>query len=263
MRRLRGVLVSGGAVALVAAASCGGSGADAHESSDDGRTLTVFAAASLHEAFEELGDSFEDAHPDVKVDLSFAGSTDLVAQIQGGAPADVFASADENTMATLTQEGLVADGPPIMATNTLTIVTAPDNPHRVRDLTDLAGPDADDLSVVTCAEQVPCGAATARVQDHAGVSITPVSEENSVTDVLGKVRSGQADAGLVYVTDAVAADGDVERVDFPQAAEVVNAYPVGVLEDTGDPELAQGFVDFVTSEQGQGVLAEAGFGPER
>lgn len=223
-------------------------------SGDD--TLTVFAAASLRESFGRIGERFEADHPGVSVEFSFAGSSDLVTQLTQGASADVFASADTRTMDRAVEAGLVRGTPVDFATNTLTIAVAPGNPLKVTTLRDLTRPD---VTVVVCAPQVPCGGATAAVQRAAGVALRPVSEESSVTDVLNKVTSGQADAGLVYVTDAVGAGDAVTAVAFPEAADAVNTYPVAVLDQTGKPELAEQFVETVTGPVGQDVLREAGF----
>lgn len=220
-------------------------------------SITVFAAASLQQTFTELGDRYERTHPGTTVTFSFAGSSDLVTQIRNGAPADVFASADEANMTKLTSADLVSGRPQDFATNVLEIAVAPGNPKGIHDLGDLT---ASDVQLVTCAAPVPCGAATAKVEQSAGVDLRPVSEEQSVTDVLGKVESGQADAGLVYVTDVRGADGKVDGVPFDAAREAVNTYPIGVLRDAEDPALAQAFTAYVRSEAGQRVLADAGFG---
>ncbi|GGD11959.1 molybdate ABC transporter substrate-binding protein [Nocardioides daphniae] len=216
--------------------------------------LTVHAAASLREPFEQLAREFEAEHDGVEVRLNVAGSADLVAQVTEGAPADVVATADTATMDTLAADDLVNEVTPF-ATNTLVIVVPPGNPAGVAGLDDLAG----DLDLVVCAPQVPCGAATAQVETAAGLTFTPVSEEQSVTDVLGKVRAGEADAGLVYVTDVEAAGGDVEGVAFPEARDAVNTYPVAVATGSDHPSLARAFADLVTSLAGEQVLTSAGF----
>jgi molybdate transport system substrate-binding protein len=218
----------------------------------------VFAAASLQQAFTRIGHGFEAAHPGTTVAFSFAGSADLVGQLVAGAPADVFAAADTATMRKVTDAGLGAGDPAAFATNTLTIVTPPDDPAGVASLADLARPGT---QVVVCAPQVPCGAATEQVERATGTALHPVSEESSVTDVLGKVTSGEADAGLVYVTDAAAAGRAVRSVPFPEAAQAVNTDPVVVLDDARQPALARDFAAFVTGPQGQRVLHAAGFGP--
>lgn len=220
-------------------------------------TLTVFAAASLTKTFTELGAVFEADHPSVTVSFNFAGSSDLVAQIQQGAPADVFASADEKNMTKATDESLIAGDPVIFATNVLSIAVPPDNPAKVIGLADLA---RDDVQVVICAPEVPCGAATVKVAEAAGITIKPVSEEAKVTDVLAKVASGDADAGLVYATDVAGAEGKVLGIDFPESAGAVNNYPIGALANSANADLAAEFVALVTGAAGQQALADAGFG---
>ncbi|MFW5469238.1 molybdate ABC transporter substrate-binding protein [Knoellia sp. CPCC 206435] len=220
------------------------------------RTLTVFAAASLQESFEAIGAAFERSHPGVTVRFGFGGSSGLVAQLADGAPADVLATANAATMDRAAAEGLVPDVPTRFATNRLQIVVPRDNPAGVGSLADLANPGT---AVVLCAPAVPCGAAGVAVERAAGIDIRPVSEEQSVTDVLGKVRSGEADAGLVYVTDVRAAGGEVTGLDFPQAAEAVNTYPIAALEDATDEGLAGEFVAAVVGAEGQRVLRSAGF----
>ncbi len=220
-------------------------------------TLTVFAAASLKAPFTEIGRQFEAQHDGVTVTFSFAGSSDLVAQLQQGAPADVLATADTVSMTTATGDDLVAGMPRAFATNTLQIVTPPDNPAGVDSIDDLAAPG---VAVVVCAAQVPCGSAARLVETASGVGIRPVSEEQSVTDVLGKVVSGEADAGLVYVTDVLAAGDTVRGVVLPESVNTVNTYPLAALRSSVDSSLASEFVSFVTGSQGRDVLAAAGFG---
>ncbi len=218
--------------------------------------LTVFAAASLKSAFTAIGERFTTDNPGVSVDFSFAGSSDLVTQLTQGAPADVFAAADTRNMDKAAAAGLLAGDPVNFATNSLAIVVAPGNPKGIRSFQDLS---RSDLSVVVCAPPVPCGGATDRLEQATGVTLAPVSEESSVTDVLGKVTAGQADAGVVYVTDAAGAGDKVTVVAFPEAAGAVNTYPVAVLEQATDVELARRFVDLVTGEAGQKELSKAGF----
>jgi molybdate transport system substrate-binding protein len=247
-----GVVGLAGALLLPVAAGCSSDGA---VRSDD--ALTVYAAASLTATFERIGDEFEARHEGVTVDFSFAGSSDLVAQIQEGAPADVLATADEATMDRLVADGLEGATPRLFASNTLRIAVPPGNPAGVADLRDLAG---EGLDVVVCAPEVPCGAAARTVAAAAGVELRPVSEEQSVTDVAGKVRTGEADAGLVYLTDVVAAAGELEGVDFPESGAAVNGYPIAPVAG-GNASLAREFVDLVLGETGQAVLREAGFAP--
>lgn len=232
-----------------------GTGACGSNSTTTGGTLTVFAAASLKAPFEALAEDFERKHSGTSVQLNFAGSSDLATQLISGAPADVFASANEATMDSVASEGLLAATPETFATNTLTIAVPNGNPSGIDSLEDLADPQH---AVVLCAPQVPCGAATEEVQRVAGIDIPAVSEEGSVTDVLGKVSSGQADAGLVYVTDVAAAAGSIDRIDFEAAAQAVNTYPIAATI-TGSP-LAEDFISLVTGPVGQEILSTAGFG---
>lgn len=262
MRLRRASRAAFAAVLLLAAPALAGCGADEDGDGDGAaaETLTVLAAASLTATFEELAARFEKAVPGVDVQLSFGGSSDLVAQVRQGAPADVVATADEENMAKLAADDLLAGDAAAFATNVLTIAVPPGNPGGVTGLADLG---REELAVVVCAPEVPCGSAAAALAEVAGTALAPDSEEQSVTDVLGKVTSGEADAGLVYVTDVVAAGGDVEEVVVPEAAEVVNVYPVAATaEGTGaaDPDLAQAFVDLVLSAEGRQVLGDAGFG---
>ncbi|MFJ3407339.1 molybdate ABC transporter substrate-binding protein [Promicromonospora sp. NPDC090134] len=245
--------------AAVAGCGSGGSGdtAAAEGAAAGATTLTVYAAASLTATFEQIGEEFEQAHEGVQVEFNFAGSSDLVAQIQEGAPADVFASADEANMDKLTADGLEGAEPVAFASNTLQIAVPPGNPAGVADLGDLAG----DLNLVICAPEVPCGAATQKVAGSAGVKLAPVSEEQSVTDVLAKVTTGEADAGLVYVTDVIGAGDEVEGIEFPESAAAVNVYPIAPVADSANAGLAQEFVDLVLAEGGQTVLRDAGFAP--
>jgi molybdate transport system substrate-binding protein len=246
-----------GAVLLT---GCGGPALDRAAAPGSGATagsLVVFAAASLKHTFTALGETFESEHPGVDVSFSFAGSSDLLTQLTGGAPADVYAAADTRTMQSLVQAGLAVDAVDF-ARNTLVIVTPPDNPAAVASFADLARPG---VSVVVCADGVPCGTAARRIQDATGVRLSPVSEEQSVTDVLNKVRTGEADAGLAYVTDARAAGDAVATVPFPEAGPAANTYPIAVLTDAGNTGAAAAFVALVTGPTGQAVLAGAGFTP--
>ena len=218
--------------------------------------IIVFAAASLKKTFTELGEQFKTQNPGSSVEFSFAGSSDLVTQLTQGAPADVFASADTKNMDKAAQAGLLAGNPVNFASNTLTIAVAPGNPKKIGSFKDLT---RQGLNVVVCAPQVPCGSATQKVEQVTGVTLYPVSEESAVTDVLSKVETGQADAGIVYVTDAKGAGDKVASVAFPEAAGAVNTYPIAVLKESKSQELARKFVDLVTGEAGQKVLNAAGF----
>lgn len=219
-------------------------------------TVIVYAAASLQATFEKLGTAFSAAHPGTSVKFSFGGSSGLLTQLTQGAPADVFATADTPTMDKARTASLVSDPQPF-ATNVLTIATAPGNPKGITSLADLTGPS---VSVVVCARPVPCGTASAKVTTAAGVTLKPVSEEDSVSSVLAKVRHGQADAGLVYRTDVKGTGGAVASVDFPQADGAVNVYPIATLSAAKNTAGAKAFVDYVRGPEGRAALADAGFG---
>lgn len=218
--------------------------------------ITVFAAASLKEPFTEIGERFQTDNPGTAVEFSFAGSADLVTQLIQGAPADVFASADARNMGKAATAGLLAGDPVNFASNTLTIAVAHGNPKKITSLKDLAQPG---ISVVVCSPPVPCGAASQKVEQAAEVPLNPVSEESSVADVLNKVTSGQADAGVVYVTDVLGAGDKVTGVPFPEAAGAVNTYPIAALKQSSHADTARKFIDLVTGEAGQKILAAAGF----
>ncbi|MCI0158608.1 molybdate ABC transporter substrate-binding protein [Leifsonia shinshuensis] len=220
-------------------------------------TITVFAAASLTKTFTELGREFEKANPGSTVIFSFAGSSDLVTQLSGGAPADVFASADEKNMKKAVAAGVTGGDPVDFATNVLAIAVPPGNPAHITGWADLAKPG---VKTVVCAPQVPCGAATATVETNTGVKLSPVSQESSVTDVLGKVSSGEADAGVVYVTDVKGAGKTVDSVPFPEAKDVVNTYPIVAVEQGRNATGAAAFIAYVTGREGKKVLEAAGFG---
>ncbi len=241
---------------VLAAAGCGSNQPPAGESSTAPQTLTVFAAASLRSTFTEIGDQFKANHPGVTVTFSFAGSSDLVTQIQGGAPADVFASADTKNMDKLTADKLVDGTPANFASNTMEIAVPPDNPAKVASLQNLTTPD---VKLVICAPEVPCGSATQKIETAGGVDLKPVSEEASVTDVLNKVIAEEANAGMVYVTDVKGAGDKVKGVTFPESKEAVNVYPIATLAASKNKDVAKQFVDAVTGEGGQKVLADAGF----
>ncbi len=241
-------------LAIVFAMTVGGCGSDQASSPPD--KIVVFAAASLKKSFTEIGERFKTDNPGAAVEFSFAGSSDLVTQLTQGAAADVFASADTNNLKKAADSGLLAGDAVNFASNTLTIAVAPGNPKNITMFQDLAKPG---LNVVVCAPQVPCGSATQKVEQNTGVQLTPVSEESSVTDVLNKVEAGQADAGLVYITDTLAAGDKVTSVPFPESVAAINTYPIAVLKQSKNPELARKFVDLVTGEAGQKILSAAGF----
>ncbi|QPL05872.1 MULTISPECIES: molybdate ABC transporter substrate-binding protein [Actinomyces] len=216
--------------------------------------ITVFAAASLQKAYEELVQAFTRAHPGTSVSFDFQGSQDLVAALAEGASADVLATASTSTMQDAVDQDLVGEHTEF-ATNVLTLIVPAGNPAGITGLdASLEGAD-----LVTCALAVPCGEATARLTAELGITLNPVSEEQKVSDVRGKVESGQADAGIVYTTDAAAAGAAVESIALP-ANSVINHYPVAVTSQAANATAAQAFVDFVLSEAGQEILASYGFG---
>lgn len=213
--------------------------------------LTVYAAASLSGAFDEIAAAFADENPDVTVSPIYDGSSTLATQLREGAPGDVFASADEANMDKLEDAAL---DPALFASNTLVIAVPAGNSGGVETLADLS-----DVTTVLCAPEVPCGAASAALLSNAAVSVAPASVEQNVTAVLTKVAAGEADAGLVYATDVVGRD-DVEVIVPDGADEVVNHYPIAALAESANPAAAEAFVAFVLSDAGQSILADFGFG---
>lgn len=229
MKHYKGIVAVAAASLLALTACSGGNGASADKSASTSASasteaaapveLNVFAAASLNKAFPEIADTvLKESDPNIKVAFNFQGSSTLVDQMKEGAPADVFASADQKNMA-----------------------------------------KASDAKLVVCAQGVPCGNATKQLAEKLGITLNPVSEEQKVTDVRAKVESGEADAGLVYTTDAKAAGDKVEIVEIPRANEVVNSYPIAVTISAKNKEAGQKFIDAVLSEKGQAVLKKYGF----
>ena len=244
----------------LAAAGCSSGSPSSGSDSSAGptKTVTVFAAASMTKTFTELGKTFEASHAGTKVTFNFAGSQTLAEQITQGAQADVFASANADNMKTVTDAKLNAAEPQNYATNKLEIAVPADNPAKIATFQDLAKKG---VKVVVCAPAVPCGAATVKVEKATGVTLSPVSEEQAVTDVLAKVQTGEADAGLVYKTDVLSAGDSVKGIPFPEANEAVNKNSIVALKGGPQAALGQQFVDLVLSSDGQKVLADAGFGP--
>jgi molybdate transport system substrate-binding protein len=250
----------------LALAACGGSGSGSGSGSGDqsssaqapARTLTVSAAASLTEVYQSLGQQFQAANPGVTVKFNFGGSDQLAQQIVQGAPADVLATASPTTMQTAVAAGKIQGDPLIYATNKLQIAVAPNNPKQIASLADLNKPG---VTSVVCAPAVPCGAAATAAEKAANVTLKPASEEQDVKGVLTRVETGNADGGLVYVTDVKSAAGKVAGVDFPQSSAkgVTQSYPIGVVTGSADPQLAQSWVSFVTGPQGKAALTQAGF----
>ena len=234
-----------------AASSSGSSSAQALSGS-----ITVLAAASLQKTFTALGATFEKAHPGVTVKFSFNGSDTLAAQIDEGAPADVFASANQSTMATVQKAGNTTGSPTVFVKNTLEIAVPPGNPKGIKTLADLA---KSGIKVAECASTVPCGSAAVKALAAAGVKLTPVTYETEVTGALTKVELGEVDAALVYHSDIVGADGKVDGVVFSTASDAVNSYPIDVLKNSANPTVAQAFVSFILSSSSEQTLLAAGF----
>ncbi len=274
MRMSRLYLVPVAALAVVAAAcgdddDDGGTAATTAAPADTSGTtggsgagvagdITVFAAASLTDAFTDVGAAFSEANPDATATFSFDASSALVTQITEGAPADVFASADTANMDKLTDEGLNGTDPVIFATNLLAIIVPAGNPAGVTSVEDLASPD---VTVVLCAEEVPCGNYANQILDAAGVDVTPASFEENVRGVVTKVTAGEADAGIVYVTDVTAAGDAAELVEIPEDVNVLAQYPIATVGASEDQEVGEAFIDFLSGSDGQAILAEYGFGP--
>ena len=259
------------AVSLLSAlslAACGGSASNSSTGAASGAAspgasagaekatgkVTVLAAASLQGAFEEIEKTVEKDNPGLDVTFDFQGSQDLVASLAGGNSADVLATANNSTMKDAADQKLVGDQTEF-ATNVLTLIVPKGNPKNVTGLDS----SLDGANLVICAPEVPCGEATKKLAAALGVTLNPVSEEQKVTDVRGKVESGEADAGIVYTTDAAAAKDKADKIDIPDGG-VVNHYPIA---QTATPENAAGakvFIDAVTGKAGQEVLAKYGFG---
>ncbi|GHF16323.1 molybdate ABC transporter substrate-binding protein [Pseudolysinimonas yzui] len=218
-------------------------------------TVTVLAAASLTDALDEASAAYRAEHPDVEIVVGYGGSSALAEQIVSGAPADVFFAANEATMQTVVDASLAVD-PEVLLTNTLELVVPAGNPGEVRGLADLADPQ---LVVALCDPSVPCGAAAVQLLDLAGVTASVDTYEDDVRAALTKVALGEVDAALVYRTDVAAAGDAVEGIEIPEAASVVNRYPVALLADAADPAAAQEFLDFLRSAEGREVFERAGF----
>jgi molybdate transport system substrate-binding protein len=261
------------AVLLLALSGCGtADGASAGTASSgsppaDGAltgTLTVFAAASLTDVFGDLGDQLTAANPQLDVRFNFAGSSALATQVMQGAPADVFASADEEQMVRVVQDAGLTGPPQPFAENRLMLVVPRENPAGIRlpggaGIPSLADVLPADATLAVCAQEVPCGAAAAEVLAAAGSGAVPATYEEDVRAVLTKVELGEVDAGLVYVSDVHAAGDSVLAYAFREAEQAVNRYPVAVLADAPNPAAAEAFVGLVRSEEGQQALADAGF----
>ena len=259
------------AVSLLSAvclAACGGSASNSSTGTTTGAAsagasggtgkangkVTVLAAASLQKAFEEIEKTVEKDNPGLDVTFDFQGSQDLVASLAGGDSADVLATANNSTMKTAADQKLVGSQTEF-ATNVLTLIVPKGNPKKITGLdSSLEG-----ANLVICAPEVPCGEATKKLAQAQGITLKPVSEEQKVTDVRGKVESGEADAGIVYTTDAAAAKDKTDKIDIPDGG-VVNHYPIAQTAKPENPAGAQAFIDAVTGKTGQEILAKHGFG---
>ncbi|MEV7104074.1 molybdate ABC transporter substrate-binding protein [Streptomyces atroolivaceus] len=239
--------------ALLAALAACGSGDDGRDSAGPGTKLTVLAASSLTDVFATAGAAYENEHPGTEVTFSFAGSQELAAQVRQGAPADALVTADTKTM-----DGLAADTgkPTVIAKNRLVIAVGEGNPEKVESLTDLAGPA---LKVVLAAPEVPAGRYSGQILEAQRIDVRPVSQEPNVRAVLSKVGLGEADAGLVYRTDAATATGKVDAIDIPDAQNAIAAYPAATLKSSGDSKAAAAFVSWLSTPEAQKILQDAGF----
>ena len=255
-------------LSAVSLAACGGSAsnsstgaatraASAGASGGAGKAngkVTVLAAASLQKAFEEIEKTVEKDNPGLDVTFDFQGSQDLVASLAGGDSADVLATANNSTMKTAADQKLVGSQTEF-ATNVLTLIVPKGNPKKITGLDS----SLDGANLVICAPEVPCGEATKKLAEAQGITLKPVSEEQKVTDVRGKVESGEADAGIVYTTDAAAAKDKADKIDIPDGG-VVNHYPIAPTAKPENPAGAQVFIEAVTGKVGQEILAKYGFG---
>lgn len=243
-------LVTGVVVALCLASCLTACSGD----SGQPQKVTIFAASSLTESFEAMKQRFVSEHPGVDVVLSFGSSSTLAEQVAAGAPADVVATANHDSIQILIEKGLLAAQPTHFADNTLVIVTPPKNPAHIHGLSDLAG-----TAFVLCDPSAPCGAASQTILNNAGVTAKPKSYEPDVKSVLSRVELHEADAGLVYVTGSRAAGDQVHTIDIPADVNVTNPYYIAAVKDAPHPTLAADWLDLVTSEQGQRLLAGQGF----
>jgi molybdate transport system substrate-binding protein len=249
------------AITMLVAAACGGDdeierSGTAGAAGDLSGTLLVFAAASLTDAFTDIGEAFEGANPDVTVEFNFAGSSALATQIQEGAPVDVFASADTNSMQKVVDTGEVTADPDIFVTNILEIAVPAGNPGGVAGLDDFADTE---LLIGLCAEEVPCGRFGREALANAGVTPAIDTNEPDVRSLLTKIGAGELDAGIVYQTDVRAAGEAVEGVEIPADVNVVATYPIAPVAASANLDAAVAFVAFVHSGEGQSILGSYGF----
>jgi molybdate transport system substrate-binding protein len=257
MRRFTLVIA---ALAAVVVAGCSSSSSSSPSSSNSSSssatgTITVFAAASLTGAFTQLGKQFEAAHKGDTVKFSFGPSSGLATQITSGAPADVFASASPGTMRDVVSAG-DASSPQNFARNTAEVAVPPNNPAKVKSVNDLAKKS---VKVALCQPQVPCGEVAAEVFKNVGITVKPVTLQPDVKSVLTQVETGNVDAGMVYVTDVMAAGSKVTGVAIPASDNASTLYPIATIKDSKHQSEAQAFMNYVLSPTGQQVLTAAGF----
>jgi molybdate transport system substrate-binding protein len=232
------------------------------------RQLTVYAAASLTDAFTELGKAFEASHPNVRIKFNFGGSQNLRTQIEQGAPADIFASANTKEMDTLVTGKFVnADAPTVFLTNQLVVVLPKNNPAGIQNLQDLSKPG---VKLVLAAEEVPAGKYARQILDNLSVSYSSdykdkvlanvVSNEDNIKQAVTKVQLGEADASIVYASDAVATP-ELQKIQIPAEMNVIASYPIAPLAKSANADLADQFVEYVLSGEGQATLKKWGFTP--
>ncbi len=257
-RRARPLAAVCAAVAALPLAACGSSAGSAQASGKPSGQLVVFAATSLNKAFDKIGSQFEKADPGVTVKFNYNGSSSLATSLKQGAPADVFASANTANMDIVTGGKLASGSPAVFARNEAEIMVEAGNPQHIKSVSNLANPDH---KVVVCAPEVPCGALATKVFKKAGVTVKPVSEETNVSGVVTKVSLGEADAGIVYVTDVKAGGSKIAGVPIPAGQNEVADYPIVQLKDAPNTSAAAAFIKYVLGPDGQKVLASFGFLP--
>jgi molybdate transport system substrate-binding protein len=244
--RTRRVLAGAAMLSVLPLTACGG---------DDGTTITVLAASSLTGTFTELGQKFEEEHSGVTVKFAFDSSATLAQQATDGAPADVLATADQTTMDSA--KAAQASDPKTFATNVMVLATPADNPGHVQAFSDL---NKSSVKFVMCVPTAPCGKIGQALLDQDHITGRPVSQEVDVKSVLAKLTEGEADAGIIYTTDAVAAGSDVKAIPIPGADQQITTYPIVALKQSDHSDLAQEFVDLVLGPTGRQILQQAGFG---